>query len=87
VRLHTAACSESRKIVLTIEDHGTGIAEEYQQRIFDRYERAVSSRHFGGLGLGLYITRQIVEAQGGAISVDSKPGEGSCFIVQLPANG
>ena len=53
-------------------------------RIFDRFERAVSSRHFGGLGLGLYITRQIVEAHGGSIRVSSRPGEGAEFVVVLP---
>ena len=47
------------------------------------FERAVSDRHYGGLGLGLYITRQIVEALGGAIYVDSEPGQGATFTVEL----
>ena len=64
-------------------DHGMGIAPENQLRIFERYERA-ASHNFGGLGLGLYIVRQIVEAHGGRIQVYSRLGEGSSFIVELP---
>jgi signal transduction histidine kinase len=56
-------------------------------RVFERFERAVSVRHYGGLGLGLYITRQIVEAHGGTISVDSRLGEGATFTVVLPVDG
>ena len=69
---------------LAVRDHGIGIAPEHQARIFDRFERAVSVRHYGGLGLGLWIVRQIVEALGGRISVESRPGEGSTFTVELP---
>jgi signal transduction histidine kinase len=70
--------------VLTVRDQGIGVAREEVDRIFDRFARAVPSRHFGGLGLGLYITRQIVEAHGGTIAVASQPGAGSSFIVRLP---
>ena len=69
---------------LCVEDRGIGIPEDRQPHIFDRFERAVSSRHYGGLGLGLYIVRQIVEAHGGSISLASLPGEGSTFTVTLP---
>jgi PAS domain S-box-containing protein len=69
---------------LTVEDQGIGISEDDLGRIFERFERAVSDRHYGGLGLGLYITRQIVEAFGGTVSVNSKPGHGSTFILELP---
>ncbi|HLK99410.1 MAG TPA: ATP-binding protein [Myxococcaceae bacterium] len=74
---------ESRAL-LQVRDEGIGIAPEYLPRIFGRFERAVSERHYGGLGLGLYITRTIVEAMGGHIGVESKPGEGSVFTVELP---
>ena len=67
-----------------VEDHGIGIPRADQGRIFERFERAVSSRSFGGLGLGLYIARQIVEAHGGTIHVRSEPGEGATFTVELP---
>ncbi|MCY1036766.1 HAMP domain-containing sensor histidine kinase [Corallococcus sp. BB11-1] len=69
---------------LTVKDHGIGIAPEDLARIFERFERAVSDRHYGGLGLGLYITRQIVEAFGGKVRATSEPGQGSTFILELP---
>ena len=69
---------------IAIRDHGIGLAREDQARIFDRFERAVSVRHFGGLGLGLYISSQIVHAHHGSLRVESKLGEGACFIVELP---
>jgi PAS domain S-box-containing protein len=69
---------------VSVEDGGIGIAEETQQRIFERFERAVSARHYGGLGLGLYIVRQIVEAHGGDIALESLPGKGSTFTVEIP---
>ena len=69
---------------LVVVDHGIGIAPEDVERIFQRYEQAISSRAFGGLGLGLYIARQIIEAHGGAIRVESQPGAGSKFTVDLP---
>jgi signal transduction histidine kinase/NO-binding membrane sensor protein with MHYT domain len=68
---------------VVVRDRGIGIAPESLQRIFERFERA-ASRNFGGLGLGLYITRQIVEAHGGTISVESELGRGSTFTVKLP---
>jgi len=69
---------------LSVTDRGIGIAPEDVDRIFARFERAAPVRHFGGLGLGLYVTRNIVEAHGGTIRVTSKPGEGSSFVVELP---
>jgi PAS domain S-box-containing protein len=69
---------------LMIRDNGIGIDADNIARIFDRFERAVSSRSYGGLGLGLYIVRQIVEAHGGRIRVTSEPGSGSMFVVDLP---
>jgi signal transduction histidine kinase len=69
---------------LEVSDGGIGIAPESQDRIFQRFERAVSMRQFGGLGLGLYISRQIVEAHGGSIQVVSEPGKGSTFMIALP---
>ena len=61
-----------------------GIAPEHLKRIFGKFERAVSGRNYGGLGLGLYITQQIVDALGGNIRVESAPGAGATFEVTLP---
>ncbi len=69
---------------LVVVDHGIGIAPEDQERIFHRYEQATSSRRAGGLGLGLYIARQIIEAHGGTIRVESQPGQGSTFTIDFP---
>jgi PAS domain S-box-containing protein len=69
---------------LRVEDHGIGIARAAQATIFDRFERAVSARHYGGFGLGLYIVKQIVTALGGSIGVASEPGAGAVFTVTLP---
>jgi signal transduction histidine kinase len=69
---------------LVVRDHGIGIAKEDVARIFGRFERAVSSRHYGGLGLGLYVANEIVEAHGGRILVQSEPGRGSTFTILLP---
>ena len=71
---------------LTVRDHGIGIPAERVPFIFERFERAASSREYGGLGLGLYIVRAIVEAHGGSIHVESSPGHGATFTVDLPCN-
>jgi signal transduction histidine kinase len=69
---------------LSVRDHGMGIAPEDQERVFRPFERAVSALHFGGFGVGLWLAEEIVEAHGGAIRVDSQPGLGARFIVELP---
>lgn len=79
-----ALSASERSVELTVTDRGIGISDEDRERIFGRFERAVSARHYGGLGLGLYITRQIVEAHGGEIDVRSAPGAGATFVVRLP---
>jgi signal transduction histidine kinase len=70
--------------LLAVRDHGTGIAPERLPFIFERFERGVSVRNYGGLGLGLYVARQIVTAHGGRIEVESAPSEGAVFRVHLP---
>lgn len=69
---------------LTVSDQGVGITAADQARVFDRFERAVSSGHYGGFGLGLYMAAQIAHAHDGNIRVESTPGEGATFIVELP---
>jgi signal transduction histidine kinase len=70
--------------ILRVEDQGIGIEANKIPRLFGRFQRAVSSRSYGGLGLGLYIARQIVEAHGGNIRVSSEFGVGSAFTVEVP---
>ena len=69
---------------LVVRDQGLGIAPRDQERIFGRFERAANSGNFGGIGLGLWIVKQIVNVFGGAVSVESAPGAGSIFTVELP---
>jgi signal transduction histidine kinase/CHASE1-domain containing sensor protein len=75
--------SAGDRAVLSVQDRGIGISEGDQRRIFQRFERAVSRRNYGGFGLGLWIVRQIVEALGGTVRVESVPGRGSTFTVEL----
>jgi signal transduction histidine kinase len=73
---------------IEIEDRGPGIGRADHQRIFERFERAVEDpMENSGLGLGLYIAREIVRAHGGELSVRSELGVGSTFVVELPARG
>jgi signal transduction histidine kinase len=76
--------AENSTAVLRVVDHGIGIDTEHQRKLFHRFERAVATRDYGGFGLGLWITREIVEASGGTVEVESAPGEGSTFTVRLP---
>jgi two-component system OmpR family sensor kinase len=69
---------------VSVSDTGPGIPREEQERIFDRFYRLDPSRHGEGAGLGLAIARWIVSEHDGRLSVDSRPGEGSTFIVALP---
>jgi signal transduction histidine kinase len=78
--------TEGGAALLSVADHGIGISPEDQARIFERFERAVPARHYGGLGMGLWVARRIVEAHGGTVTVSSAPGQGSRFVVRLPAS-
>jgi PAS domain S-box-containing protein len=72
--------------VIEVSDHGPGVAETDRVRIFERFERASSIRHYGGLGLGLYVSREIVEAHGGSITAGNRPGGGAIFAIRLPTD-
>jgi sigma-54 dependent transcriptional regulator, acetoin dehydrogenase operon transcriptional activator AcoR len=69
---------------LVVRDHGPGIAPENHDRVFRPFQRAVSYRHTPGFGLGLLVVRQIAEAHGGTVHVESTLGKGSTFVVELP---
>ena len=72
---------------LVVVDHGIGIDGRALPHIFERFERAVSSRSYGGLGLGLYLVRNIVGAHGGTVRVESTPNVETSFTIELPVAG
>ena len=83
--IHVKIRSGTDAVGLSVEDHGSGIPREEMPRLFDRFYQAKRAReNKTGLGLGLYITKGLVEAQGGALWVDSEPGHGSTFHVRFP---
>jgi predicted ATPase/signal transduction histidine kinase/tRNA A-37 threonylcarbamoyl transferase component Bud32 len=82
--VHLSVVLQDRGVHLCVADKGIGIAEAYQEKIFNRFERATLSKNIGGLGLGLYISRQIVLAHGGDITVTSQVGIGALFDVYIP---
>ena len=69
---------------LRVSDHGPGVRAEDRERIFERFERTAEARNIGGIGLGLWISKQIVVAHGGSIRLDGEALHGATFIVQLP---
>jgi PAS domain S-box-containing protein len=79
--------TDGRLAKLVVRDQGVGIALEDQERLFERFERVRLDREVTGYGVGLWIVRRVVEAHGGSVTVESRPGEGSSFIVQLPSRG
>jgi PAS domain S-box-containing protein len=72
------------RALLSVKDQGGGIDSQLQQIIFERFARGASKERIGGLGLGLYIVRQVLEAHGGSVRVQSEPGAGALFVVELP---
>jgi signal transduction histidine kinase len=73
-----------KTVKFSLLDHGKGISSSHLERIFGRFERAISADEASGLGLGLYICRQIIQQHGGRIYVESQPGQGSKFSFELP---
>jgi PAS domain S-box-containing protein len=76
--------TEGDSAVVRVIDHGIGIDPVHQEKIFQRFERAVAAREYGGFGLGLWIASQIIEASGGTLAVESEPNRGSTFTFRLP---
>jgi signal transduction histidine kinase len=75
---------KENNLLLTVKDRGMGIPSDKLHKIFDRFERAVSSTNISGLGLGLFITKEIVSVHRGRIWVESVLGQGSTFFIELP---
>lgn len=83
--IHVALSARGEEVVLVVKDRGIGISQQDVDVIFGKYQRAVGSTSpYSGLGLGLYVVRQLVEAMSGVIAVQSRPGEGSAFTLVLP---
>jgi signal transduction histidine kinase len=82
--IRLSAQEVSGRLQLQVQDQGLGISRADQSRIFQAFERVTTASRVGGLGLGLYIGRQIAVAHGGALSVDSQPGHGATFTLDLP---
>ncbi len=80
----TVARAGTDRAQLVVADRGMGIDQARLPHIFGRFERAVPSSHYGGLGLGLYIVQAVVHALGGTVTAASRPGEGATFTVELP---
>jgi signal transduction histidine kinase len=86
-RIQVTVDSDATHARLKVQDEGIGIDPEDAQRIFERFERAVSVRHYGGFGIGLWLVREIVQALGGTVQVESVLGQGALFTVTLPLRG
>ena len=84
VEVRVYADAERQQACIEVIDHGIGINEAHQTRIFQQFERVTANHAKAGLGLGLFISEQIVMAHGGQILVRSEEGKGSTFTVRLP---
>lgn len=82
--IEVAIRKENNMALIIVTDHGIGIPKEQHEKIFGLFERAVSPTEYKGLGVGLYITKQIVKAHGGSIDLSSKTGKGATFTIKLP---
>ncbi|MDY7227811.1 PAS domain S-box protein [Hyalangium rubrum] len=82
--IEVSLVQEEDTAVLEVSDRGPGIPEADLSRIFERFERAAEVRHYGGLGLGLYVVREIVKAHDGMVTAHNRPGGGACFTIRLP---
>ncbi len=83
IDIDVAAVGEQVRV--SVRDAGPGLAPDDATRVFERFRRARSARDTSGVGLGLYVSRKIIEAHGGRIAVDSVFGKGSCFFFEVPA--
>lgn len=86
VKLNISHDADAQLVLIAVTDTGIGMSEAQQATIFDAFTQADSSitRRFGGTGLGLSISRKLAEALGGAVEVESEPGQGSTFLIKVP---
>ena len=82
--IEVTGLTKGSHVIIAVTDHGVGIPEEEQSKLFERFFRASTSSGIAGTGIGLNLTAQIIELHGGRIEVESKEGKGSTFVVYLP---
>ncbi len=82
--IEVSLSSDQVSVLLTVRDHGIGISKQEQSKLFQRFERFAPLKHFGGLGLGLYIVRRIVDANDGIVRLESEVGKGTTVMIELP---
>jgi signal transduction histidine kinase len=75
---------DANAVMVSVRDRGPGIPPDERQRVFERFHQAHPQRHYGGMGLGLYVSRELVELHGGTIAVEEPDGGGTRFVVRLP---
>lgn len=82
--IQVSLAQERETAILEVRDQGPGVPEASLPRIFDRFERAAPTQHYGGLGLGLYVVHEIVRTHNGMVTAHNLPDGGACFSVRLP---
>jgi len=82
--VHLTLTTQDEFAVISVRDYGIGISAQQQHIIFEKFERGENNNVSAGLGMGLYIARQLAEAHGGSLTVESTLGEGSTFTLRLP---
>ena len=85
--VRVSVTASGQKAQLKVQDSGIGVDPAHHVRIFDRFYRVSTDRGEAGAGLGLAIVRSICHAHGGTIAINSMPGKGSCFVMELPLTG
>jgi signal transduction histidine kinase len=83
-RIHVFASTKEKELTFSVQDNGIGISAQYFERIFVMFQRLHARDEFSGTGIGLAISKKIIERHGGRISVESEPGRGSTFSFSLP---
>ncbi|MNC26710.1 Sensor histidine kinase TmoS [compost metagenome] len=83
-KIHLRQTSDEDTVTVSVSDNGCGMDEQTRKHVFDKFYQGDTSHYQEGNGLGLALAWKVVELEGGSISVDSTPGEGTIFTVYLP---
>jgi signal transduction histidine kinase len=82
-----SSLQQEAMVVVTVADTGPGMSPEEISTLFQKYHRSAHSKAYEGVGLGLFITKTLIDAHGGRVEVESMPGRGTRFLVYLPITG